>query len=87
VTSAKIAAVLGASLLCLGLVGCGKKERASASPNTNSQIAGGVQENVVPGPMITAVPARTGSMASGTANSSTVAGAPPPGKTNPADAH
>lgn len=86
-TSAKTTALVGASLLCIALGACEKKEPASASPNIKSEIAGGIQENVVPGPMTTAVPARTGSMSSGTANSSTVAGAPPPGKTNPADAH
>jgi hypothetical protein len=86
VTSSKLTAVLGASLFCLALGACGDKETASSSPS-NAQIAGGIQETTVPGPMTTAVPARTGSMSSGTANSDTVAGAAPPGKTNPADAH
>ena len=87
-TSLKLTAILGASLACLALGACGDKERASSSPNINSQIAGGIQETTVPGMgMTTNVVARTGSMSSGTANSSTVAGAAPPGKTNQADAH
>ena len=86
-TSLKTTALLGAGLLCLALGACDRKERASASPNTNSELAGGVQEKTVPGAMTTNVVARTGSMSSGTANSSTVAGAAPPGKLNPADAH
>ena len=82
----KTLALMGA--MALAVSGCGDKERASQSPNINSQIAGGIQETTVPGMGVTTnVVGRTGSMSSGTANSSTVAGAAPPGKMNPADAH
>ena len=83
----KTTAILALALTCLTLGACGKKEPANASPNTKSELAGGLQENVVPGAMTTAVPARTGTMSSGTANSQTVAGAPPPNSTTPANAH
>jgi hypothetical protein len=81
--------ILGAALVSLGICGCDRNETtASSSPNINSAIEDGLKETTVPGMGVTTnVVARTGTMSSGTQNSSTVAGAAPPGKTNPADAH
>jgi hypothetical protein len=89
VSQVRTFAVLGAILVSVGIAGCDNNKRsAEASPNIDSAIEDGLKETTVPGMGVTTnVVARTGTMASGTQNSSTVAGAAPPGKTNPANAH
>jgi hypothetical protein len=78
-----------AIIAALGLAACNRPQVAEADkPPANSEISDGLRETTVPGMGVTTnVVARTGTMASGTQNSSTVAGAAPPGTTNPANAH
>lgn len=76
------------ALTALSLAACNKPQVAeSDKPPANSETRQGLEEKTVPGMVTTNVVARTGSMSSGTANSSTVAGAAPPGTLNPANAH
>lgn len=78
-----------ATIAAFGLAACGDDRTGdTASLATSTETAGAMAERTVPGAGVTtAVPARTGSMSSGTRNSDVAAGAPRPGSPGLADAH
>jgi hypothetical protein len=81
-TGASLAWV-AAGLAAATLGGCGPQQPKTPSP----VIPPRAQSAIVPGSAAVTVPARTGSMSSGTLGSSTVVGAPPPDQAGIALAH
>jgi len=76
---------LTAVVLVIALAACGDK--AESDPTAAALNNAKTQKVVTGGGLATTLPATTGSMSSGTPNSDTATGAPPPGAAGPGNAH